>query len=78
MLQLGSSKPWPIAMEAITGQRTMSASAILEYFKPLREWLEAKNKELNVNVGWEKSDSKFSYYHIKYLLIINFISEFSC
>jgi peptidyl-dipeptidase A len=58
MLELGSSKPWPNAMEVITGQRKMDASAILEYFKPLQEWVEAKNKELNVHIGWEKSDSE--------------------
>lgn len=56
MLQLGSSKPWPDAIETLTGQRTMDASALLEYFKPLQKWLEAENKKNNAFVGWEKSD----------------------
>jgi peptidyl-dipeptidase A len=59
MLQLGSSKPWPDAMEVITGQRKMDASAILEYFKPLYEWLKFTNEKLNVHIGWEKSDSEY-------------------
>ncbi|HEY0840344.1 MAG TPA: M2 family metallopeptidase, partial [Vulgatibacter sp.] len=44
MLALGSSKPWPEAMEAITGQREMDASAILEYFQPLQTWLAEQNR----------------------------------
>ena len=57
MLSLGSSKPWPDAMEVLTGQRTMSASAILEYFKPLQSWLEKENKASGAYIGWEKSNS---------------------
>lgn len=43
MLQLGMSKPWPDALETLTGQREMDASAILDYFAPLRSWLEKQN-----------------------------------
>ena len=32
MLALGASKPWPDALEVMTGQRQMDASALLEYF----------------------------------------------
>lgn len=42
-------------MEAITGQRKMDASGLLEYFKPLHEWLEQENKKNGVFIGWEKS-----------------------
>ncbi len=41
MLEMGASKPWPDALEALTGERQMDATAILDYFAPLREWLEA-------------------------------------
>lgn len=58
MLQLGSSKPWPDAMEVITGQRKMDASAFLEYMNPLKLFLEAEIKKNNIKVGWKKSDSK--------------------
>jgi peptidyl-dipeptidase A len=42
MLELGQSKPWPDALEALTGERKMDATAILEYFAPLRQWLDAQ------------------------------------
>jgi peptidyl-dipeptidase A len=50
MLSLGLSKPWPEALQALTGQREMDASAILDYFKPLQTWLEEQNK--GQAVGW--------------------------
>ena len=53
MLSMGSSKPWPEAMRAITGQDKMDASAFREYFKPLEDWLMAKNKELGEPIGWD-------------------------
>lgn len=52
MLALGASKPWPDALEIITGQRKMEASALVEYFKPLLDWLEKKNKETGAHIGW--------------------------
>ncbi|KAL3276706.1 hypothetical protein HHI36_012076 [Cryptolaemus montrouzieri] len=55
MLSLGASKPWPEALYTMTGQHVMDASALLEYFRPLQTWLEKKNRENNVHVGWEKS-----------------------
>jgi len=53
MLQLGSSKPWPDAMELLTGQREMDASGLLDYFRPLADWLEKENKESGEHIGWE-------------------------
>jgi len=50
MLALGQSKPWPEAMQALTGQRNMDASAIIDYFAPLNTWLKDKNK--NRQCGW--------------------------
>lgn len=61
MLELGSSKPWPDALEAVTGQRQLDASAILEYFKPLEDWLLETNKKLGVNIGWERSESEKAF-----------------
>jgi peptidyl-dipeptidase A len=43
MLEMGASRPWPEALEAVTGQRDMDATAILDYFKPLADWLEEQN-----------------------------------
>ncbi len=50
MLALGSSKPWPDALEAMTGTREMDASAILEYFAPLAAWLKQQNE--GKTCGW--------------------------
>nr|QTY40901.1 venom polypeptide precursor [Doratifera vulnerans] len=55
MLRMGSSKPWPDAMEALTGQRNMDASGVLEYFQPLHEWLKAENERTGEYIGWEPS-----------------------
>jgi peptidyl-dipeptidase A len=50
MLEMGASKPWPDALQALTGQREMDASAMLEYFAPLRTWLQEQNK--GQKCGW--------------------------
>ncbi|XP_023310931.1 angiotensin-converting enzyme-like [Anoplophora glabripennis] len=55
MLSMGSSRPWPDAMEVLTGQRKMDASDLLEYFKPLQKWLEKENEKNEVFIGWETS-----------------------
>lgn len=50
MLQLGQSKPWPEAMKVLTGQDRADAGPMLEYFRPLMEWLKEQNK--NQRLGW--------------------------
>jgi peptidyl-dipeptidase A len=50
MLEMGQSKPWPDALEALTGQRQMDATALLDYFAPLQKWLDEQNK--GQKVGW--------------------------
>jgi peptidyl-dipeptidase A len=50
MLAMGESRPWPDALEALTGQRQMDATALLEYFAPLKKWLDEQNA--GHNVGW--------------------------
>jgi peptidyl-dipeptidase A len=44
MMEMGMSRPWPDALEALTGQREMDASAMVEYFQPLLDWLEEQNQ----------------------------------
>lgn len=44
MLEMGQSRPWPDALEAMTGERQMDATAMLEYFAPLTKWLEEQNR----------------------------------
>ena len=36
---MGTKRPWPEEMQAITGQKTMDAGALLDYYKPLSDWL---------------------------------------
>ena len=43
MLEMGRSKPWPEALEALTGSPQMDATAILDYFAPLQAWLDEQN-----------------------------------
>jgi peptidyl-dipeptidase A len=50
MLAMGQSRPWPDALEAMTGQRRMDASALLAYFAPLQKWLDEQNR--GKKVGW--------------------------
>ncbi|HTP54090.1 MAG TPA: M2 family metallopeptidase [Thermoplasmata archaeon] len=49
-LEMGQSREWPDALEALTGERRMDASALLEYFAPLRRWLDEQNR--GAPVGW--------------------------
>ncbi len=50
MLGMGLSRPWPDALEALTGSREMDASAIVDYFAPLKVWLDDQIK--GERVGW--------------------------
>jgi len=50
MLEMGVSRPWPDALEALTGQRQMDATAIRDYFAPLEKWLKEQNQ--GKPVGW--------------------------
>ncbi|MES2444658.1 MAG: M2 family metallopeptidase [Pseudomonadota bacterium] len=43
MLEMGASKPWPDALEAFTGSREISGAALMEYFAPLKKWLDEQN-----------------------------------
>ncbi|HJT67027.1 MAG TPA: M2 family metallopeptidase, partial [Pyrinomonadaceae bacterium] len=43
MLAMGQSKPWPEALKAMTGEDKMDATAIIDYFAPLKQWLDEQN-----------------------------------
>jgi peptidyl-dipeptidase A len=43
MLAMGMSEPWPVALKAMTGEDKMDATAILDYFAPLKTWLDQQN-----------------------------------
>jgi len=50
MLEVGQSRPWPVALETMTGEKQTDAGAMLEYFAPLQKWLDEQNKGLKA--GW--------------------------
>jgi peptidyl-dipeptidase A len=52
MLAMGQSKPWPEALQALTGEKQMDASALADYFAPLKTWLDEQNKTNHYAVGW--------------------------
>jgi peptidyl-dipeptidase A len=49
-LALGASQPWPQALEALTGETQMDASAMADYFAPLKAWLDRQNE--GRKTGW--------------------------
>ena len=53
MLEMGLSRPWPEALEAMTGEKQIDATAMLDYFKPLMAWLEKENKAKSRKPGWK-------------------------
>jgi peptidyl-dipeptidase A len=50
MLSMGESKPWPDALESLTGTKQMDATAIVDYFAPLKTWLD--QQLAGQKVGW--------------------------
>jgi peptidyl-dipeptidase A len=50
MLEAGSSQPWEETLYQMTGERRMDAGAMLEYFAPLKAWLDRQNQ--GHPVGW--------------------------
>ena len=42
MLELGASRPWPEALAALGGETKLDATALLDYFAPLKTWLDAQ------------------------------------
>jgi peptidyl-dipeptidase A len=50
MLSMGQSRPWPEALDTLTGAKRMDATAILDYFEPLSKWLD--QQLAGKDVGW--------------------------
>jgi peptidyl-dipeptidase A len=47
---MGLSRPWPEALQTVTGSPKMDATAILDYFAPLKTWLDQQNQ--GKKCGW--------------------------
>ena len=50
MLEAGLSRPWQEVLFEMTGERQMDAGAMMEYFAPLKAWLDRQNQ--GKPVGW--------------------------
>ncbi len=50
MLKMGASAPWQDALEVVANSREMDATAVIDYFAPLKSWLDEQNKERDC--GW--------------------------
>jgi len=44
MLSLGQSKPWQDALETIIDERELSGRSMLNYYLPLKDWLDDQNE----------------------------------
>ena len=53
MLELGASQPWPDALQQLTGTREIDATAMVDYFAPLKVWLDRQNS--GKPVGWREA-----------------------
>jgi peptidyl-dipeptidase A len=51
MLRTGASQPWQGTLKTLTGSDRMDASALLEYFAPLQQWLTQQNE--GETCGWQ-------------------------
>ena len=49
-MAMGESLPWQDAFENLTGTRQLSGKSILNYYAPLKDWLDEQNK--NRTCGW--------------------------
>jgi peptidyl-dipeptidase A len=52
MLEIGKKKPWPYALEKMTGSKEMSVAPMKEYFQPLQEWLVKERCSKKYEIGW--------------------------
>jgi peptidyl-dipeptidase A len=52
MLEMGLSRPWSEALKRLTGEERMDAGALMEYFAPLRKWLDEQNAANQAKPGW--------------------------
>lgn len=51
-MEKGSSLPWSETLFQATGESRLDGSALLEYFRPLEDWLRNENLRTQDYVGW--------------------------
>ncbi len=53
MLKRGASQPWQATLKELTGNDTLDAGPMLEYFAPMADWLKQQNQ--GQSCGWTTS-----------------------
>lgn len=53
MLQAGQSQPAQLTLKRMTGSDHLDAKAMLEYFRPLYDWLKQQNAASGATPGWK-------------------------
>lgn len=70
----GSSQSWRQVLSTILqNEHSLDAEALLEYYSPVKEWLEHKNKQNGVKIGWNQS-KKSKYRRPKIASLIHTIT----
>uniref|UniRef100_A0A1B6DQQ8 Angiotensin-converting enzyme n=1 Tax=Clastoptera arizonana TaxID=38151 RepID=A0A1B6DQQ8_9HEMI len=52
MFAYGSSKPYQIPLQALTGQKDIQSKPFLKFYKRLYDWLVKENKRTGEYIGW--------------------------
>ncbi|CAG0914498.1 unnamed protein product [Notodromas monacha] len=58
LLKAGYSEAWEDTLEDMTGVADMDVRPLLEYFKPLHDYLVAENARTGETVGWTKGETR--------------------
>lgn len=61
MLSKGASEPWPKILKEFIGTDQMDTTSLVNYFKPLEDWLDLYLETLRIEVGWDDSLSAAEY-----------------
>lgn len=52
VLQAGCSRPWQEVLKDLVGSDALDASALMEYFQPVSQWLQEQNQRNGEVLGW--------------------------
>jgi hypothetical protein len=69
LLQAGYSEPWEDTLEDMTGVDGIDVRPLLEYFKPLQDYLMEQNKKSGEFVGWDDGAFLLLFFYIYIFLV---------
>lgn len=52
LLQAGSSRPWQEVLKDMIGSDALDAQPLLNYFRPVSQWLQEQNQQNDEVLGW--------------------------